>query len=63
MATESLISIRLRGVLIAVILHFVLIPPLTAISEPGKWILNVNNVSVSPPAVFRLREILSSRLE
>ncbi|XDV32181.1 hypothetical protein PO909_003059 [Leuciscus waleckii] len=41
--TESLVSVRMRGVLIVVILHFVFIPPLTAISEPGKWILNVDN--------------------
>ncbi|XP_077064321.1 transmembrane protein 87A isoform X2 [Siphateles boraxobius] len=41
--TESLVSVRIRGVLIVVILHFVFIPPLTAISEPGKWILNVDN--------------------
>ncbi|KAK7156570.1 hypothetical protein R3I94_006583 [Phoxinus phoxinus] len=40
---ESLVSLRIRGVLIVVILHFVFIPPLTAISEPGKWIMNVDN--------------------
>uniref|UniRef100_A0A671KCS4 Transmembrane protein 87A-like n=1 Tax=Sinocyclocheilus anshuiensis TaxID=1608454 RepID=A0A671KCS4_9TELE len=41
--TESLVSARLRGVLLVVILHFVLIPPLTAISEPGYWVLDVDN--------------------
>lgn len=57
--TESLVSVRIRGVLIVVILHFVFIPPLTAISEPGKWILSVDNVSASATAVFRLGEILT----
>uniref|UniRef100_A0A673J9R8 Transmembrane protein 87A-like n=1 Tax=Sinocyclocheilus rhinocerous TaxID=307959 RepID=A0A673J9R8_9TELE len=41
--TVSLVSARLRGVLLVVILHFVLIPPLTAISEPGNWVLDVDN--------------------
>lgn len=49
--TESLVSARFRVVLLVVILQFVLIPPVTAISEPGKWVLDVDNVSASPPAV------------
>jgi len=60
--TDSLVSVRIRGVLIVVILHFVFIPPVTAISEPGKWIVNVDNVNVSasPTAVFWLAgEILT----
>lgn len=44
--TESLVSARFR--LLVVILHFVLIPPLTAISEPGKWVLDVDFVDGSP---------------
>ncbi|XP_067306620.1 transmembrane protein 87A-like isoform X2 [Pseudorasbora parva] len=40
--TESLVSVRLRAVLIVVVLNFAWIPPLTAISEPGKWILKVD---------------------
>ncbi|ROK28164.1 Transmembrane protein 87A [Anabarilius grahami] len=52
MATESLVSVRLRGLVIVVILHFVLIPPLTAISEPGKWILNVDNKDIGKHATF-----------
>ncbi|KAK9962269.1 hypothetical protein ABG768_007641 [Culter alburnus] len=52
MATESLLSVRLRGLVIVVILHFVLIPPLTAISEPGIWILKVDNKDIGKHAKF-----------
>ncbi|XP_018972057.2 transmembrane protein 87A-like isoform X1 [Cyprinus carpio] len=46
--TESLVSARFRVVLLVVILQFVLIPPVTAISEPGKWVLDVDNIGDSP---------------
>ncbi|XP_058600328.1 transmembrane protein 87A-like [Onychostoma macrolepis] len=46
--TESSVSARFRGVLLVVILHFVLIPPLSAISEPGKWVLDLDNVGGTP---------------
>lgn len=57
--TEPLLSTRLRGVLLVVILHLVLIPPLDAISELGKWIQDVDNVSASPDAVSSRSEILT----
>ncbi|XP_039518520.1 transmembrane protein 87A isoform X2 [Pimephales promelas] len=50
--TDSLVSVRIRGVLIVVILHFVFIPPVTAISEPGKWIVNVDNVNTVKKSYF-----------
>uniref|UniRef100_A0A8C1TC38 Zgc:162698 n=1 Tax=Cyprinus carpio TaxID=7962 RepID=A0A8C1TC38_CYPCA len=50
--TESLMSARFRVVLLVVILQFVLIPPVTAISEPGKWVLDVDNVSIGDSPMF-----------
>ncbi|XP_073673780.1 transmembrane protein 87A isoform X2 [Garra rufa] len=44
--SESLVSTRLRGILLVVILNFVFIPPLAAISEPGKWVLDVANTDI-----------------
>ncbi|XP_065137029.1 transmembrane protein 87A isoform X3 [Paramisgurnus dabryanus] len=41
--TELLVSTKLRGILLVAIFHFVLIRPLTAISEPGIWILDLDN--------------------
>ncbi|RXN07669.1 transmembrane 87A-like isoform X1 [Labeo rohita] len=45
-------SARLRGILFVVILNFVFIPPLTAISEPGKWVLDVVNVGAEKPKYY-----------
>ncbi|XP_059370214.1 transmembrane protein 87A-like [Carassius carassius] len=45
---ELLVSGRFRGVLLVVILQFVLIPQLTAISEPGKWVQDVDIVNDRP---------------
>ncbi|XP_056329067.1 transmembrane protein 87A-like isoform X2 [Danio aesculapii] len=44
--TESMVSAGLTRVFLIVILHFVLIPPLTAKSEQGKWTLNVDNENI-----------------
>ncbi|XP_073722186.1 transmembrane protein 87A-like isoform X2 [Misgurnus anguillicaudatus] len=42
--TELLVSsTKLRGILLVAIFHFVLIRPLTATSEPGIWILDIDN--------------------
>lgn len=50
--TESMVSAGLTRVFLIVILHFVLIPPLTAMSEPGKWILNVDNKNIEKQNYF-----------
>ncbi|XP_051521857.1 transmembrane protein 87A-like [Myxocyprinus asiaticus] len=50
--TESLVSTRLSGVLLVAILNCVLIRPLTAISEPGKWILNVDSEIIKKQNYF-----------
>ncbi|XP_016375441.1 transmembrane protein 87A-like isoform X2 [Sinocyclocheilus rhinocerous] len=60
--TESLVSARFRGVLLVVILQFVLIPPLTAISEPGKWVLDVDNVGGSPKFYYFPKTMFNNTL-
>ncbi|XP_050984856.1 transmembrane protein 87A-like [Labeo rohita] len=50
--SELFMSARLRGILFVVILNFVFIPPLTAISEPGKWVLDVVNVGAEKPKYY-----------
>ncbi|XP_056613646.1 transmembrane protein 87A-like [Triplophysa dalaica] len=41
--SELTVSSRIKGVFLVAILHFVFIQPLTAMSEQGKWILNVDS--------------------
>ncbi|XP_057207152.1 transmembrane protein 87A-like [Triplophysa rosa] len=41
--SEVMVSSRIKGVFLVAILHFVFIQPLTAMSEQGKWILNVDS--------------------
>ncbi|XP_026137690.1 transmembrane protein 87A-like isoform X1 [Carassius auratus] len=49
---EPLVSGRFRGELLVVILQFVLIPQLTAISEPGKWVTDVDIGNDSPTFIY-----------
>ncbi|KAL1260910.1 hypothetical protein QQF64_008737 [Cirrhinus molitorella] len=50
--TESLVSVRFKGLLLVVILNFVFIPPLAAISEPGKWVVDVDNdIALGKPKI------------
>ncbi|XP_026082324.1 transmembrane protein 87A-like isoform X2 [Carassius auratus] len=58
--TEPLLSTRLRGVLLVVILHLVLIPPLDAISELGKWIQDVDNVGANPKFYYFPKTMFSN---
>ncbi|XP_068069664.1 transmembrane protein 87A-like isoform X1 [Danio rerio] len=50
--TESMVSAGLTRVFPIVIVLFVLIPPLTAMSEQGKWTLNVNNEDIGKSKYF-----------
>ncbi|XP_051535352.1 transmembrane protein 87A-like [Myxocyprinus asiaticus] len=50
--TESLVSTRLSGVLLVAILNCVFIRPVIAISEPGKWILNVDSEIIKKQNYF-----------
>ncbi|XP_059390285.1 transmembrane protein 87A-like isoform X2 [Carassius carassius] len=60
--TEPLLSARLRGVLLVVILHLVLIPPLDAISEPGKWVLDVDNEGAKPKFYYFPKTMFNNTL-
>uniref|UniRef100_A0A8C1D1Y6 Zgc:162698 n=1 Tax=Cyprinus carpio carpio TaxID=630221 RepID=A0A8C1D1Y6_CYPCA len=60
--TGSLVSTRLRRVLLVVILHFVLIPPLAAISEPGNWVLDVDNEGAKPKFYYFPKTMFNNTL-
>ncbi|XP_043114557.1 transmembrane protein 87A-like isoform X2 [Puntigrus tetrazona] len=59
---ESFVSTKFRGVLLVVIFLSVLIPPLTAISEQGKWVQDVDNLGVDPKYCYFPKTMFNNTL-